>query len=164
MGKNHAVLFSKELISALRRSIYILHVLLTHRIRGLPWWYQLLTACMVVLTLSLQWLLLIIDPGIIVPKLFKGVPEPLVSHHHSPSSISSDQKCLVCQHVASGQLLTPTAYVVCRPHHRCPGYHRGRAARSYSLREGLQGQASTVSPMLVDFRFPYRLPFKNGVF
>lgn len=64
---------------------------------------------MVVLTLSLQWVLLIIDPGIIVPKLFKGVPEALVSHHHSPSSTHQTRNVLYVStlHQDSCSLLLP---------------------------------------------------------
>lgn len=39
--------------------------------RTTPWWYQLLAACMLVLTLSLQWLLNQMDPGVILPRPYK---------------------------------------------------------------------------------------------
>ncbi|KAL3139969.1 hypothetical protein ABBQ38_004256 [Trebouxia sp. C0009 RCD-2024] len=60
-------------------AIYILILAITAfacGLRGLPWWYQLLAACMLLLTFSLQWILLTVDPGIIVPQPFK---DPIIT-------------------------------------------------------------------------------------
>ena len=43
-----------------------------HRFRTTPWWYQLLAGCMLILTLSLQWILNQMDPGVILPRPYKG--------------------------------------------------------------------------------------------
>lgn len=43
-----------------------------HRFRTTPWWYQLLAGCMLILTLTLQWLLNQMDPGVILPQPYKG--------------------------------------------------------------------------------------------